>query len=67
MAVDLIVTGWLIWAYWPFETVFQSISGRLPDRGSKKREMIDERKKSPNKPHPHLLQALNYGPLKLFL
>ena len=25
-----------------FETVFQSISGRLPERGRKKREMTDE-------------------------
>ena len=28
----------------PFETVFQSISGHLPERGRKKREVIDERK-----------------------
>ena len=28
----------------PFETVFQSISDRLPERGRKKREVIDERK-----------------------
>ena len=28
----------------PFETIFQSISGRLPKRGRKKREVIDERK-----------------------
>ena len=28
----------------PFETVFQFISGRLSERGSKKIEMIDERK-----------------------
>ena len=27
-----------------FETVFQSISGRLPERGREKREVIDERK-----------------------
>ena len=36
--------GWLFWAERPFEAVFQSISGRLPERGRKKREMIDERK-----------------------
>ena len=36
--------GWLFWAWWPFETVFQYISGRLPETGRKKREMIDERK-----------------------
>ena len=38
------VVGWLVWAKRPFETVFQSISGRLPERGRKKREVIDERK-----------------------
>ena len=37
------MVGWLIWAYRPFETVFQSISGRLPERGSKKREMIERK------------------------
>ena len=41
----------------PLETVFQFISGRLPERGRKKREVIDDRKKCPNNPHPHLLQA----------
>ena len=30
------LVGWLFWAYRPFETVFQSISGRLPERGRKK-------------------------------
>ena len=35
--------GWLFWAIRPYETVFQSISSRLPERGRKKREMIDER------------------------
>ena len=35
------LVGWLFWALRPFETVFQSISGRLPERGTKKREMID--------------------------
>ena len=29
----------------PFETVFQSISGRLPKRGRKRKERIDESKK----------------------
>ena len=38
------LVDWLFWALRPFETVFQSISGRLPERGRKKREMIDERK-----------------------
>ena len=36
--------GWLFWIYRPFETIFQSISDRLPERGRKKREVIDERK-----------------------
>ena len=36
----------------PFETVFQSISGRLPKRGRKKGETIDKRKKCPKKPPP---------------
>ena len=38
---------WLVGCFWasrPFETIFQSISGRLPERGRKKTEMIDERK-----------------------
>ena len=30
--------GWLFWVLRPFETVFQSISGRLPKRGGKRRE-----------------------------
>ena len=38
------LVGWLFWAKRPFETVFQSVSGRLPERGRTKREMIDERK-----------------------
>ena len=50
------LVGWLFWAYRPFETVFQSISGRLPERG-RKREMTDERKNVQTTPHPHLLQA----------
>ena len=37
--------GWLVvLGLRPFETVFQSILGRLPEKGRKKREMIDERK-----------------------
>ena len=41
------LVGWLVgllWAKRPFETVFQSISDRLSERGRKKRETIDERK-----------------------
>ena len=36
--------GWLVWVQRPFETVFQSISGRLPKRGRKRRERTDESK-----------------------
>ena len=40
------LVGWLFLIYWPFETVFQSISGRLPERerGRKRRERIEESK-----------------------
>ena len=41
------MVGWLVgwfWVYRPFETVFQSISGRLPKRGRKRKERIDESK-----------------------
>ena len=43
----LYIVGWLVgcfWAWRPFETVFQSISGRLPKRGRERRERIDESK-----------------------
>ena len=44
----MMVLGWLVgllfWAKRPFETVFQSISGRLPERGRKKRDLIDREK-----------------------
>ena len=36
------LVGWLFWVSRPFETVFQSISGRLPKRGRKKRAITDE-------------------------
>ena len=38
------LVGWLFGVYRPFVTVFQSISGRLPERGRKKRERIEEYK-----------------------
>ena len=46
------LVGWF-WVYWPFETVFQSISGRLQKRGrkKKKREKTDEGKMS-KQPEP---------------
>ena len=42
--------GWLFWVYRPFETVFQSISGRLPKRGRRRRERIDESKNTQTTP-----------------
>ena len=41
----------------PFETVSESILGRLLESGRKKTEMIDERKKRPNNTHQHPLQV----------
>ena len=32
------LVGWLFWIYRPFETVFQSISGRLPERERERKE-----------------------------
>ena len=37
------LVGWL-WVWRPFETVFQSTWGRLPKRGRKRRERIDDSK-----------------------
>ena len=37
------LVGWF-WVSRPFETVFQSISGRLPKKGRKRKERIDESK-----------------------
>ena len=37
--------GWLVvLGLQPFQTVFQSISGRLPERGRNRRETIEESK-----------------------
>ena len=38
------MVGWLFWVWRPFETVFQPISGHLPERGRKRRERIEESK-----------------------
>ena len=40
---QVLVTGWLFWASWLFETVYQSVSSRLTQRGWKKRDTIGER------------------------
>ena len=43
---------WLLWVQRPYETVFQSISGRLPERGEKRRERIEESKNVQKKNPP---------------
>ena len=44
------LVGWLFWVLRPFETVFQSISRRLPKRGRKRNERTDESKMSKQPP-----------------
>ena len=56
------MVGWLFLAYRPFETVFQSVLGRLPERRRKKREMIDERKMSEQSPPAPTASALGPCP-----
>ena len=46
------LVGWLFWVLRPFETVFQSISGRLPKRGRKRREKEQMRVKMSKQPPP---------------
>ena len=41
-----------------------SLNRTVSQRGRKKREKIDERKKCPNSPNPHLMQA-QYAPAQL--
>ena len=41
---ELFLVGWLFWVKRPLETVFQSLSGRLPERRRKRRERIVESK-----------------------
>ena len=38
MAAILIITGRLFWVKQPFDIVFQSISGRLPEREKERRK-----------------------------
>ena len=42
LPVHRFLIGWLSWVKRPFEAVFQSISGRLPERGRKRKERIEE-------------------------
>ena len=53
--------GWLFSVKHPFETVFQSISGRLLER-EKKREMIDLRKVSKQPPPAPTTSAIGPCP-----
>ena len=55
-----LLVGWLFWALRLFETIFQSISGRLSERGRQKRIVIDERKMS--KQSPPARTASTIGP-----
>ena len=48
------LVGWLFLVLRPIETVFQSIAGRLPKRGRKRRERTDENKRA--------IVALNRSP-----
>ena len=59
---DPSLVGWLFWAYRPFETVFQSISGRLPEGGRQKRKVIDERKNVQTPPPQSAPTASAIGP-----
>ena len=45
-----------------FKTVFQSILGRLPERGRKNREMIDERKNVQTTPPVPIVSAVGPCP-----
>ena len=40
------LVGWLFWVKWPFETVVQSMLGRLSERGRKKKNDRREKKMS---------------------
>ena len=55
----------MFWVKRPFETVFQSISGRLPERGRKKREMIDERKNVQTTPTAPSASAIGLCPTNI--
>ena len=50
--------GWLFWVKRSFETIFQSISDRLPKRGRKRREQIDESKMSKQPPSASTASAV---------
>ena len=55
--------GWLFWVERSFETIFQSISGRLPKRERKRRETIDESKNvqtTPTRTHCKRSRPLPY-------
>ena len=54
---------WLVWVKRPFETVFQSISGRLPKRGRKRKERVDESKMSKQPPPAPTASAIGPCPI----
>ena len=54
---------WLFWAYRPFETLFQSMTGHLSERGRKKREMIDKSKNGQTTPPAHTASAVGPCPI----
>ena len=69
LRLDFLVSrtfGWLIgslfWVEWSSETVFQSISGLLPERGRQEREVIDERKNVPTTPPAPTARAVGSCP-----
>ena len=61
------MVGWLFWVKRPFETVFQSISGRLPKR-TREREEKTNVQTTPtrtyckrNRPLPYYIQIVGEG------
>ena len=47
------LVGWLFWVYRPFETVFQSISGRLPKRLRRKKGQLGVKMSKQPPPAPN--------------
>ena len=51
--INMTRLSWLVGCFWfkgPLRQYFQSISGRLPKRGRKRRDRIEEQEKCPNNP-----------------
>ena len=61
MYIDLV--GWLVGCFgFNYDMVLQSISDRLPERGRKKRKMIDKRKTSKQPPPTPIASAVGSCP-----